>query len=175
MGETHSNADVHDRRDANSLLSVLSNEVVPMYYERDGDGLPREWISRMKRAIRTLGWRFSADAMVMDYVQKAVYSSGRRHEQRIGLALSPHLSSAVRDVGIIIEKATSVLARRQQALVTPPEEIGSDAGPPNHRADQEQHAEGRERRWPSSMAIQVLPSQTTRRVLASSSCGESLR
>ncbi len=71
MGETHSNTDVHDRRDANSLLSVLTNEVVPMYYERDGDGLPREWISRIKRAIRTLGWRFSADRMVMDYVQKA--------------------------------------------------------------------------------------------------------
>ena len=42
-----------------------------MYYDRDGDGLPRQWISRMKRAIRTLGWRFSADRMVMDYVLKA--------------------------------------------------------------------------------------------------------
>jgi len=30
--------------------------------------LPRKWIARMKRAIRTLGWRFSADRMVMDYV-----------------------------------------------------------------------------------------------------------
>ena len=42
-----------------------------MYYERDVDGLPREWIARMKRAIRTLGWRFSADRMVMDYVRCA--------------------------------------------------------------------------------------------------------
>ncbi len=38
---------------------------------RDRDGLPREWIARMKQAIRTLGWRFSADRMVMDYVLKA--------------------------------------------------------------------------------------------------------
>ncbi len=70
-GETHAAIDVHDRRDAQSLLNVLRDEVIPMYYERDRDGLPREWIARIKRAIRTLGWRFSADRMVMDYVRHA--------------------------------------------------------------------------------------------------------
>jgi len=68
-GETHSGTEVHDLRDAQSLLSVLRDEVIPLYYERDRDGLPREWIARIKRAIRTLGWRFSADRMVMDYVR----------------------------------------------------------------------------------------------------------
>jgi starch phosphorylase len=67
-GETHSSIDVHDRRDARSLLATLRDEVIPLYFNRDRDGLPREWIARMKRAIRTLGWRFSADRMVMDYV-----------------------------------------------------------------------------------------------------------
>ena len=37
---------------------------------RDRDGLPRGWIQRMKRTIRTLGWRFNADRMVMDYTLK---------------------------------------------------------------------------------------------------------
>jgi starch phosphorylase len=68
VGETHSNPSTHDARDAGALAAVLRDEVVPMYYERDRDGLPREWIARMKRAIRTLGWRFSAHRMVMDYV-----------------------------------------------------------------------------------------------------------
>jgi len=67
-GETHTNIDVHDRRDAEALLRVLRDEVVPLYYERDPDGLPRRWIARMKRAIRTMGARFSADRMVKDYV-----------------------------------------------------------------------------------------------------------
>jgi starch phosphorylase len=71
LGETHSSIQVHDQRDAASLLRVLREHVIPLYYDRDRDGLPREWISRMKRAIRTLGWRFSADRMVMDYVQRA--------------------------------------------------------------------------------------------------------
>jgi starch phosphorylase len=70
-GETHSSADVHDVRDADALAAALRADVVPLYYDRDRDGLPREWIARMKRAIRTLGWRFSADRMVMDYVLKA--------------------------------------------------------------------------------------------------------
>lgn len=70
-GETHTNVHIHDERDGDALLRVLRDEVIPLYYDRDRDGLPRGWIARMKRAIRTLGWRFSADRMVMDYVLKA--------------------------------------------------------------------------------------------------------
>jgi starch phosphorylase len=68
-GETHSSVEVHDARDYESLEKVLREEVIPLYYDRDRDGLPRRWIARMKRAIRTLGWRFSADRMVIDYVR----------------------------------------------------------------------------------------------------------
>jgi len=69
-GETHVSTERHDFRDGDALHRVLRDTVVPLYYERDRDGLPREWIGRIKRAIRTLGWRFSADRMVMDYVLK---------------------------------------------------------------------------------------------------------
>ena len=68
LGETHTSPAIHDERDAQALATVLRDEVVRLYYDRDRDGLPREWIARMKRAIRTLGGRFSADRMVMDYV-----------------------------------------------------------------------------------------------------------
>jgi glycogen phosphorylase len=69
-GRTHSNMDVHDSRDGDDLYRVLRDELIPLYYQRDRDGLPRGWIKRMKRTIRTLGWRFNADRMVMDYTQK---------------------------------------------------------------------------------------------------------
>ncbi|QNI30328.1 alpha-glucan family phosphorylase [Alloacidobacterium dinghuense] len=69
-GTTHSQMDVHDNRDSEDLYRVLREEVVPLYYQRDSDGLPRGWIKRMKRTIRTLGWRFNADRMVMDYTTK---------------------------------------------------------------------------------------------------------
>ena len=69
-GRTHSNMDVHDSRDGEDLYRALNDEVIPLFYNRDRDGLPRGWVSRMKRTIRTLGWRFNADRMVMDYTQK---------------------------------------------------------------------------------------------------------
>ena len=69
-GRTHSNLDVHDRRDGEDLYNVLQDELIPLFYHRDRDGLPRGWIKRMKRTIRTLGWRFNADRMVMDYTRK---------------------------------------------------------------------------------------------------------
>jgi len=69
-GRTHSHIDLHDTRDGEDLYRVLRDEVIPLYYQRDRDGLPRGWIQRMKRTIRTLGWRFNANRMVMDYALK---------------------------------------------------------------------------------------------------------
>jgi len=69
-GRTHSNMNVHDSRDGEDLHRTLREQVIPLYYQRDRDGLPRNWIKRMKRTIRTLGWRFNANRMVMDYTQK---------------------------------------------------------------------------------------------------------
>ncbi len=69
-GRTNSNMDVHDARDGEDLYRVLRDELIPLFYQRDRDGLPRGWIKRMKRTIKTLGWRFNADRMVMDYTQK---------------------------------------------------------------------------------------------------------
>jgi len=69
-GRTHSNMNVHDARDGEDLYRTLREQVIPLFYQRDRDGLPRGWIKRMKRTIRTLGWRFNANRMVMDYTQK---------------------------------------------------------------------------------------------------------
>jgi len=69
-GRTHSNMNIRDTRDSDDLYRVLREQVIPLYYQRDRDGLPRGWIKRMKRTIRTLGWRFNANRMVMDYTLK---------------------------------------------------------------------------------------------------------
>ena len=61
---------------------MLREEVIPLYYQRDQDGLPRGWIKRMKRTIRTLGWRFNADRMVMDYTTEVLRAGRRRDLQR---------------------------------------------------------------------------------------------
>ncbi len=68
-GEIHANQDIQDERDFEALLTLLEETIVPMYYERDAQGVPRHWMQLVKRSIRTLAWRFNADRMVMDYVR----------------------------------------------------------------------------------------------------------
>jgi starch phosphorylase len=69
IGQIHAIPSVQDDRDYQALIETITNQVVPLYYTRDATGLPRGWIARQKNAFRTLGWRFNADRMVMDYVQ----------------------------------------------------------------------------------------------------------
>ena len=69
QGRSHVSDEITDKRDAQSLFRALETEVVPMYYERDIDGLPRQWIKWMMNSISTLAWRFSAHRMVMDYTR----------------------------------------------------------------------------------------------------------
>jgi starch phosphorylase len=68
-GTSHVSDEINDRRDALDLFHVLETQVIPLYYERDADGLPHKWIQRMKNSIASLAWRFSAHRMVMDYVR----------------------------------------------------------------------------------------------------------
>ena len=68
-GETHSNDEITDRRDGEALFETLTKEVIPLFYERDADGLPRAWTRLMMNSISSLAWRFSAHRMVMDYAR----------------------------------------------------------------------------------------------------------
>lgn len=68
-GRSHASDEIQDQRDGEALYQVLIQEVIPMFYDRDSHGLPKQWIAYMKNAIASLGWRFNADRMVMDYVR----------------------------------------------------------------------------------------------------------
>jgi len=70
-GTSHVDNAVTDARDGQALYEVLEQEVIPLYYDRDIDGLPRHWIKRMMNSISSLAWRFSAHRMVADYVRTA--------------------------------------------------------------------------------------------------------
>lgn len=62
----HHDPNIQQERDTIALYQLLERTVVPMFYDGDA-GPPARWVHRMKRAIVTLGWRFNADRMVMDY------------------------------------------------------------------------------------------------------------
>ena len=68
-GTSHVSDEITDRRDSESLHDVLSKTVIPTFYDRDVDGLPRTWIKMMMNSISSLAWRFSSHRMVMDYAR----------------------------------------------------------------------------------------------------------
>ncbi len=76
---------IQDQRDGQSLLRVLEEDIVPIYYERDDGRVPRKWLGRVKHALRTLAWRYNSDRMVMDYARLAyVPASGTGTAQVVG-------------------------------------------------------------------------------------------
>lgn len=58
-----------DEVDAQSLYNTLENEIIPLYYQnRTSDGLPGEWIARVKESIRTVAPQFSTRRMLTEYM-----------------------------------------------------------------------------------------------------------
>lgn len=61
--------DEQDAADALSFYTTLEEEVVPLFYDRDADGVPRGWVARMKNAMATLAPAFSMQRMVQEYAR----------------------------------------------------------------------------------------------------------
>ncbi len=64
-----------DRRDSENLYKTLTEEVIPCFFERDAMGIPRQWLTRIRRAMVTLTPKYSTWRMVQEYVQK-YYTTG---------------------------------------------------------------------------------------------------
>ncbi len=64
------NVDEQDRVDSANLYKTLTEQVVPMFFDRDEQGIPRNWIQRIRRAMVTLVPQFTTDRMVKEYAEK---------------------------------------------------------------------------------------------------------
>src|SRR5262249_52536761 len=58
-----------DHHDAEQLYRMLEQEAVPLFYQRDLDGIPRGWLQLVKESIRTIAPQFCTKRMVKDYVE----------------------------------------------------------------------------------------------------------
>jgi starch phosphorylase len=70
-GEQYDNPDLQDQVEALALYRLLETEVVPLFYSRDSDGLPRGWIRYMKKNLTKLCPTFNTHRMLEDYTDKA--------------------------------------------------------------------------------------------------------
>jgi starch phosphorylase len=60
----------HDQNDHQSLYSVLEQEILPLYYERDPDGVPRRWLARIRASLKSIPTLFNSHRMVREYAQR---------------------------------------------------------------------------------------------------------
>jgi starch phosphorylase len=61
------NHDAEDEHDVNAIYQLLEDEIVPLFYSRDRDNVPRGWVEIMREAIRSNAPRFSTRRMVKEY------------------------------------------------------------------------------------------------------------
>ncbi|HEX5400298.1 MAG TPA: alpha-glucan family phosphorylase [Verrucomicrobiae bacterium] len=64
------NVEEQDRVDSANLYQVLTEQIVPMFYNRDEQGIPRQWLQRIRRAMTTLVPQFTTDRMVKEYTRR---------------------------------------------------------------------------------------------------------
>ncbi|MEM8712867.1 MAG: alpha-glucan family phosphorylase, partial [Planctomycetota bacterium] len=60
-----------DAYDAKALVEVLENDLVPLFYKRGKDGLPKGWLERARHSLLSIPGEFNTHRMVGDYVEKA--------------------------------------------------------------------------------------------------------
>jgi len=75
-GEEYEDPEYQDKIESNSLYEVLENEIIPLFYKRGKDGLPHDWIKKMKNSISSLCPIFNTNRMVIEYTEKFYKNAG---------------------------------------------------------------------------------------------------
>jgi starch phosphorylase len=72
IGDRPEDLEVHydDNADSEALYQLLEQQIVPLYYDRDHQGVPHGWIQMMKETLRSIVPRFCARRMLKDYVSR---------------------------------------------------------------------------------------------------------
>ena len=67
-GMHYDNTEERDHAESQVLLDIIEDQVIPLYYSRNGHGFPEGWIKRSKASMKTVMPRFNAVRMMRDYV-----------------------------------------------------------------------------------------------------------
>ena len=67
QGEQYEDDQLQDDIEGKALYDLLERDIIPLFYQRGRDNLPREWIKRMKTCMREIGQSMSSHRMLMDY------------------------------------------------------------------------------------------------------------
>ncbi len=69
-GEIYEDSDYQDVVESQAIYDMLENEVIPLFYTRSADNLPRAWIRRVKNSVKWIAPRFNTHRMVAEYTRR---------------------------------------------------------------------------------------------------------
>jgi glycogen phosphorylase len=85
QGLIFENRDLQDQADADSLYDMLERDIIPLFYDRRADGLPRGWISSMKSSIAHLCHFFNTQRMVREYTERFYFAADENQDRLASL------------------------------------------------------------------------------------------
>ncbi len=80
-GENYDDPNFQDEVESRALYDLLEKEIVPLFYEREGNGLPRRWIARMKASMSAICPVFNTNRMVLQYMEEAYAPAAERFQR----------------------------------------------------------------------------------------------
>src|SRR5205814_7284917 len=80
-GEEYTDLTYQDDVESRAIYDLLEQEIVPLFYNRSSDGIPRGWLKMMKQTIRAIGPLFSTGRMVAEYMERCYAPSLDRFEK----------------------------------------------------------------------------------------------
>jgi starch phosphorylase len=80
-GESYADTAYQDQVESAALYDLLEHDIVPTFYERGADGLPRRWIDCMKSSIAHLGPSFNMQRVVQEYAGDCYVRAHERYER----------------------------------------------------------------------------------------------
>jgi starch phosphorylase len=94
-GEEYKDEELQDEIESKALYDLLEREIIPTFYSRGRDGLPREWIKRMKASISTIGCEMSSHRMLIEYSDRFYFPALERYARlaKDGFAQSKELAA----------------------------------------------------------------------------------
>ncbi len=81
-GQEHADVAAWDRAETEQLYRLLEEEVVPCFYQRDENGIPLAWVSRMRESMARLTTQYSTNRMLREYTEKYYVPLARDWRQR---------------------------------------------------------------------------------------------
>src|SRR5262249_39171737 len=77
-GEEYTDLTYQDDIESRAIYDLLEQEIVPLFYTRSSDGIPRGWLKVMKRSMSTVCPVFNTNRMIQEYVEKCYWPSAER-------------------------------------------------------------------------------------------------